>query len=263
MAAVDAQSQIIVEAQAHGTGSEQEVLLPVVDAMRARDVLTAKSLITADAGYHSEANLQALAERAVPALIADADLREARRAVRDAGPTSGEEGATARQVARRRRARGAPLSRRAISATIRSRARACVRRGSRCIGKGQNNVIRGYVGEAFPRGEAGLCARARCATGACDIRSARRSRQVAFFRGRNTDASEPFTQQMKARIDTTAGRSQYAARFATVEPVFANLCYNKGLARFTLRGRAKVDGQWKLFCLVHNIEKLAHHGYAP
>ena len=32
--------------------------------------------------------------------------------------------------------------------------------------------------------------------------------------------------------------------------------------RFTLRGRAKVDRQWKLFCLVHNIEKLAHHGLA-
>jgi len=24
----------------------------------------------------------------------------------------------------------------------------------------------------------------------------------------------------------------------------------------------KVDTQWKLFFLVHNIEKLAHHGYA-
>jgi hypothetical protein len=23
----------------------------------------------------------------------------------------------------------------------------------------------------------------------------------------------------------------------------------------------KVDGQWKRFCLVRNIEKLAHHGY--
>jgi len=44
--------------------------------------------------------------------------------------------------------------------------------------------------------------------------------------------------------------------------VFANVRYNKGLDRFTLRGRAKVDGQWKRFCLVHNIEKLARHGYA-
>jgi hypothetical protein len=36
----------------------------------------------------------------------------------------------------------------------------------------------------------------------------------------------------------------------------------KRLDRFTLRGQKKVDGQWKLYCLVHNIEKLAHHGYA-
>lgn len=36
----------------------------------------------------------------------------------------------------------------------------------------------------------------------------------------------------------------------------------KRLNRFTLRGREKVDGQWKLYCLVHNIEKLAHYGFS-
>jgi Transposase DDE domain len=45
-----------------------------------------------------------------------------------------------------------------------------------------------------------------------------------------------------------------------VEPVFGNIRHNKGLNRFTLRGRAKVDTQWKLYCLVRNIEKLAHYG---
>ena len=48
---------------------------------------------------------------------------------------------------------------------------------------------------------------------------------------------------------------------ATVEPVFGNLRNNKRLHRFTLRGRTKVDGQWKLYCLVHNIEKLQKSGY--
>ena len=71
-----------------------------------------------------------------------------------------------------------------------------------------------------------------------------------------------YTDRMRQRLDTPAGRAQYGARFATVEPVFGNLRANKRLDRFTLRGRAKVDGQWKLYCLVHNIEKLAHHGYA-
>ena len=47
-----------------------------------------------------------------------------------------------------------------------------------------------------------------------------------------------------------------------MEPVFANLRHNKRLDRFTLRGRTKVDAQWKLYCLVHNIEKLANAGYA-
>ncbi len=73
---------------------------------------------------------------------------------------------------------------------------------------------------------------------------------------------ESHTDRMKKRIDSPTGRARYGQRFATVEPVFGNLRYNKGLDRFTLRGRAKVDAQWKLFCLVHNIEKLAHHGYA-
>ena len=44
--------------------------------------------------------------------------------------------------------------------------------------------------------------------------------------------------------------------------MFANIRHNKRLNRFTLRGRSKVDAQWKLFCLVHNIEKLANNGYA-
>jgi hypothetical protein len=66
---------------------------------------------------------------------------------------------------------------------------------------------------------------------------------------------------MQARIDTPEGRARYGQRFATVEPVFANVRHDKRLDRFTLRGRAKVEAQWQRFCLVHNVEKLAHHGY--
>ena len=87
-------------------------------------------------------------------------------------------------------------------------------------------------------------------------------RNVAFFRPRDPTDAETHTQRMQQRLDTPEGRAQYGRRFATVEPVFANLRYNKRLDRFTLRGRAKVHGQWQLFCLVHNIEKLVHAGYA-
>ena len=73
VAAVDDKHQIIVEAPAHGTGSEQELLVPVIEAMA--DLLDDASLITADAGYHSEANLKKLAEQKSEALIADNGMR--------------------------------------------------------------------------------------------------------------------------------------------------------------------------------------------
>lgn len=84
---------------------------------------------------------------------------------------------------------------------------------------------------------------------------------MAFFLGKR-EGRESHTDRMKTRIDSHIGREMIARRFATVEPVFGNLRHNKGLDRFTLRGREKVDGQWKLYCPMHNIEKLAHHGYA-
>jgi transposase len=74
VAAVDAKHQIIVEAQAHGTGSEQELLLPVIQATNA--LRTDQTLITADAGYHSEANIEKLAAQEIPALIADNGMRK-------------------------------------------------------------------------------------------------------------------------------------------------------------------------------------------
>lgn len=40
-----------------------------------------------------------------------------------------------------------------------------------------------------------------------------------------------------------------------MEPVFAHICHTLGLDRFTLRGRAKVNSQGQVFCLVHNLER--------
>tara|TARA_R110002167_G_scaffold2165_5_gene10905 strand:+ start:79238 stop:79396 length:159 start_codon:yes stop_codon:yes gene_type:complete len=48
---------------------------------------------------------------------------------------------------------------------------------------------------------------------------------------------------------------------SVVEPVFGNIGTNKRLNRFSLRGKIKVQGQWQLYCLVHNVEKLAKYGH--
>ena len=67
-------------------------------------------------------------------------------------------------------------------------------------------------------------------------------------------------QRMREKIDTERGREIYQRRFEIVEPVFGNIRAQKGLDRFTLRGRIKVSTQWMLYCLVHNLEKIAHFG---
>lgn len=67
--------------------------------------------------------------------------------------------------------------------------------------------------------------------------------------------SKTFSEAMIEKIDTPHGRKMYSKRMGIVEPVFANIRYCKGLNRFTLRGKEKVNIQWLLFCCVHNIEK--------
>jgi len=68
-------------------------------------------------------------------------------------------------------------------------------------------------------------------------------------------------QDMVEKIDTDEGRRKYEKRLGMVEPVFANIRTQKRMDRFTLRGSIKVNIQWLLYCMVHNIEKLAGHGY--
>jgi hypothetical protein len=66
---------------------------------------------------------------------------------------------------------------------------------------------------------------------------------------------------MRQAIDSPQGCAVHSQRIGTVEPVFANIRHNKRLNRFTLRGYAKVNTQWHLYCMVHNIEKLANSGW--
>lgn len=75
------------------------------------------------------------------------------------------------------------------------------------------------------------------------------------------DDQEPnLIDEMKAKVDSPQGKQIYARRLAIVEPVFANICVQKRLDRLTLRTKAKVDVQWRLFALVHNIGKIHNYG---
>ena len=81
-------------------------------------------------------------------------------------------------------------------------------------------------------------------------------RQVSFIKAK----ARTYTGWMRHRVDSVEGREIYAHRMHVVEPVFGNIESNKGLDRFTLRGKKKVENQWLFFSLVHNIEKLQRVG---
>ena len=84
-----------------------------------------------------------------------------------------------------------------------------------------------------------------------------RGRQVSFILKKT---GTPYTDWMKVRVDSQKGKQIYSHRMSVVEPVFGNITSNKRLKRLSLRSKTKVNAQWKLFCLIQNIEKQANYG---
>ena len=122
-----------------------------------------------------------------------------------------------------------------------------------CHARNQTNRYRTYdVYHARPEDCAACPMRSRCLS---KPTTSRRYLSVQL------DTQPPnLIDEMKAKIDTEQGKRIYARRLGIVEPVFANICVHKRMHRFTLRTKLKVDVQWRLFALVHNIGKIHMFG---
>ena len=77
---------------------------------------------------------------------------------------------------------------------------------------------------------------------------------AAYVKAANATLSQP----MIAKIDTPEARKIYGQRLAIGDPVFGNIRTQKRLDRLTLRGKIKVNIQWRRNCRVHNTEKIVH-----
>ena len=78
VAVVDDKHQIIVHAEAYGAPQEHELLQPMVEGTRQNlgtDVFK-ETKLTADSGFHSEANMQLLMEQGIDAYVADTQFRK-------------------------------------------------------------------------------------------------------------------------------------------------------------------------------------------
>lgn len=254
VAAVDAEHQVIVEAQAHGVPQEHDLLKPVIDGARghfaaigAADGIDEAAFL-ADAGYHSERGLAALAADEIDGYIADGQMRKRDPRYADAplhkpgsqaktfqpkdfnfDPQQGTCVCPAQQTLKLSSANALISGRKAIVFTgTAATCEACPLRG-RCLRKPDVTLVR----------------------------------QVAFFVGVvESQLPNPHCRAMRVKVDSARGRAIYARRMGIIEPVFGHT-QQRGLRRFTLRGKAKVDTQWKLFCIVHNVAKLQRIGNLP
>jgi transposase len=62
--------------------------------------------------------------------------------------------------------------------------------------------------------------------------------------------------RMDRKLRSKAGQAIYALRKIIAEPVFGQIKGARGLDRFLLRGLEKVNGEWTLMAITHNIGKL-------
>jgi transposase len=62
--------------------------------------------------------------------------------------------------------------------------------------------------------------------------------------------------RMRRKLQTKVGAAAYSRRKTIVEPVFGQIKQARGFRQFLLRGLEKVQGEWAMICLTHNILKL-------
>ena len=247
-ALVDAKQQVIVQGEAFGWGQDHYHVAPVIDGAKenmaaighAEDYF-AEALLTADTAYHSIDSIKKCEAEKIDAYIPDKDFRK-----RDPRFSVQK-----RSTAQRRKQFSredfqydetvdqyiCPNGKRLMLQTSKARA--------------SGIIYRRYCAPAQD------CMACTLRQGCINKKGAGKRKTLMIpvaTEGRN------YSKEMAAKIDTERGRRIYPRRIAIVEPVFANIRIQKLLNRFTLRGKIKVNIQWLLYCIVHNIEKIANFG---
>ncbi|MFC6922816.1 transposase, partial [Microbulbifer taiwanensis] len=261
VAAVDKKHQVIVDAQAFGAGQEQHTLKPVLDSIRERyrrtrisdDILAAGVIITADTGFSSEENNDHIKEEGVNAYIPDNQFRSRDKAFKDQKEKYGKR--------HQKEVKGQLKVIPAREFQFDTKRKSCICPAGKAMWLScEENISKGNKKLHF-EGNLSDCRscpiKQRCMRNpeSADSREGH-GRQVSI----TVTNGRTGTDWMKRRVDSRQGKVIYGHRMSVVEPVFGNIGTNKGLDRFSLRGRDKVQGQWQMFCLVHNIEKLMNYG---
>jgi transposase len=252
IAVVDSKHQVVVHAEAFGEGHDAGLLEPAVEGTKetleavgvgAESIQGAKVL--ADTAFHSAPNLGYLERQKIDGYVPDCNFRK-----------------------RDPRFQSAPRHNEHSRATQWGEEK-FERKDFQYVSEGdyflcpQGNRLE-YKNSDLNAGDV-IHRKYRCSKKACSACSLQQrclgtgsQRVRSVFR--RSDDCEQYSDRMREKIDSAHGRRTYSKRMGIVEPVYGNLRWAKGLSRFSLRGKAKVNGQYLLYCIVHNIEKVFNYG---
>jgi len=119
----------------------------------------------------------------------------------------------------------------------------------------KNDVtLRNNSGKQY-RAKSGVCANCPLIDNCISGKSKGKKNPVRILYIAEQKYKDNLSEKMKEKIDNPAYRELYSRRMQIIEQAFSDITYCKGMNRFTLRGEKKVNIQWKLFTIVHNIGK--------
>ena len=265
-ALVDDKHQIILNAEAMGNGQDHDNLKPMLEGGqknmqtigKGEDYFKDKEL-SADCNYHNKDNLAICDAENIDAYIPDPQFRK--RDVRFADQGRFKDGLNPRKRPKKSNRNQNTFTNDDFTWDEKKQSYLC-KNGKILKRKARAQQIRNIVYDMYRAKEADCSAcplRLKCLS-----TPQTQARYLLIPIARSPEEKKKLTliEAMKQKIDTPEGRRIYAMRLAIVEPVFANIRTQKRLDRFTLRTKEKVNIQWLLFALVHNIEKIAHYGMA-
>jgi transposase len=254
VATVDKKHQIVVDAQAFGEGQEHHTLQPVLETVKDRyqrldineDIFASNTIVTADTGFANESNMEYLHTEEINGYIPDNQFRSRdpkfdKQKDKYKRPSRAKPGSTVIIPA-------SEFIFDPIHMNCTCPAGNTLHSEHTMTDKSGNEKVhfRGRVSDCRDCELKSKCM--RNPTAADEVNG--RGRQVSFILNKT---GSPYTDWMKKRVDSQKGKQIYSHRMSVVEPVFGNITSNKGLKRFTLRGKTKVNAQWKLFCLIQKL----------
>ena len=265
-ALVDDRNQIIMHGEAMSNGQDHDNLEPMLNGAKenmetigkGEDYFAGKTL-SADANYHNNKNIKRCEEEKLDAYIPDTGFRK--RDERYKNQDRFRDGVTKRPKEQEHKSRKEMFSWEEFEYDEEVGRYKCPNgkylKQMSLNHKSRNKIYKYYQAKAKDCKECALRSK-------CLAKEDGKARSLLIPIGYREDSEQDIShsKMMQKKIDTKKGKEIYSKRLGIIEPVFANIRSQKRLDRFTYRGKVKVNIQWLLYCMVHNIEKIANYGLA-